>query len=493
MKLSDTLEKTISDFCGNGFTNAAENHCSHFVCHVLEVDAGYDCKTHTGKKQPGSCLRVQELFDACPQVGLFADAPGIPCIAFVTAKNNVDLPGHKMRNVPQKHVGIYDGTHIYHYSNTQDKVVRQTPKDFLDRFQAVYSGDQALFFGTMPPGARLPDSEQAAGAAAPGTTPVATSPAALSQPLVQVRSVTAGGRTDYFAKVEGGAEFYVARGTRYQNYRGLHQTGSQLYGPKYSAQDFTSLYGTAAAMIGVIAAGESSGYFNRLNSYDRAAYTFGFFQLAAHTPNDNLILLFRSLAAGNQAFQRLFPDLSLREGKLHRQIDSAHFVNLEKEYARPGHPSELNLKDFMTYLNPDLSTVDDVELNVSARLVSLANNEPDFNAVQAKVAAEITMKKLRMRYEPWYNLDGQSDLICTAIADIHHQGRGTKTQVRQALAQGTVTQKLTALCNIGADSYASRCQTLRTALRTAKEAGLLGVSVFDRASGLFRPSAGWPA
>ncbi len=48
MKLSSTLGKTISDFCENKFTNPADNHCAHYVCHVLEVTSGYTCKAHTG-------------------------------------------------------------------------------------------------------------------------------------------------------------------------------------------------------------------------------------------------------------------------------------------------------------------------------------------------------------------------------------------------------------------------------------------------------------
>jgi hypothetical protein len=62
MKLSETLNKTIVDLCENRFTGTAENHCAHFVCHVLELDSGYDCKTHKNGDHPGACIRVQELF-----------------------------------------------------------------------------------------------------------------------------------------------------------------------------------------------------------------------------------------------------------------------------------------------------------------------------------------------------------------------------------------------------------------------------------------------
>ena len=157
MKLSETLNKTIADLCKNKFTGAEENHCAHFVCHVLELDSGYDCKTHKNGSHPGACIRVQELFAECPQVGNWNNAPQGMKIVFVTDKSNVNLTAHTMRNIPKKHVGIFSEGHVYHYSNTQGIVIRQTPADFLARFQGAYGGNQGLFFGTFPPAAKVPD------------------------------------------------------------------------------------------------------------------------------------------------------------------------------------------------------------------------------------------------------------------------------------------------------------------------------------------------
>lgn len=489
MSLQEILDQTISDFCGNGFVASSDNHCAHFVSHVLGLDAGYDCAVHMQKQSGGASLRVQELFAACPDVGVLKDAPaGVPLLVFVTAISNVDVAAHTMRNVPQKHVGIFDGTHIYNYSNSQRRVVRQTPPEFLARFAAIYSGRQGLFFGTMPLGADL--SMLGNDVPTPHVFPVA--PAAAVRPVFEIRQqAVRGDAVDYFAKTKGAAEFHVARSVSYGNHRGLYQSSRALSGPVYSAREYSGLYGPAAAMVGAIAAGESGGRFNRLNSYDRAGYTFGFFQLAAHTPNDNLILLFRRLAAEHGDFQKQFPDLQLRNGRLHRMLDADSALNLEREYPRPDKPSETNLKDFMSYLNPDGSQVDDVEIDNSARLVWLANNDPVFNAIQVNVAVEITMQKLRRSYDVSYDLDGESDMLCTAIADIHHQGRGKKIEVRAALALDTPARKLDALCQIGSENYAERCQTLRRSIRAARAAGELGNSVYDRASGLFRPSAGW--
>ncbi|MBB1287027.1 hypothetical protein HRH25_21770 [Flavisolibacter sp. BT320] len=491
MKLTKTLNKTIADFCKNKFIGAEENHCAHFVCHVLEIDSGYDCKTHKNGSHPGACIRVQNLFAECPQVDNWNNAPQGMKIVFVTDKSNVNLTTHTMRNVPKKHVGIFSEGHVYHYSNTQDVVIRQTPTDFLARFQGAYGGNQGLFFGTFPPAAKVPDAETEAPSVTDFVTTFNLTPV---EPEPSIRQVTvSAGKFDYFAKLPEVAEYYVASNTKYKSLQGLWQPTSKLNGPRYTIAAFAGEYETVAGMLGVISAGESNGYFNRLNTYDRAAFTFRFFQLAAHTPNDNLILLFRRAAAENSTFQTLFPNLKLVDGVLHRDLGT-HTVSVENQYPRPNHSSEQNLKDFMTYLNADGTTIDTRELSTSARLVHLANSDEAFNQLQVSVAAQITMRKLRNAYSVWYNLNGVSDLICTAIADIHHQGRGTKTEVRNALSSAdTVQGKISALCKIGEAKYAERCATLKTMLAKAEADEHLGISVFDKASGLFKPKQGWLA
>lgn len=487
MTLAETVGKSIDAFCGNRFNGAGENHCAHFVSHVLQIDTGYNCRIHTGRGTPGASLRVHELFSACPRVAAWTGPVGETHLMFVTDRANVDLGRHTMRNVPRKHVGIFGDGHVYHYSNTRDLVVRETPAQFLARFQGSYGGNQALFFGALPAGAVVP-----AGAPGPGAVRPATVDATHGTPVPSIRSErTSNGRWDYYATLPGSNEFYIGRETKYEGYRGLAQPQSKLDGPRYDAGDFFDEYDSVAGMLGVIAAGESAGYFSRINSYDRAAFTYGFFQFAAHTPRDNLILLFRALAKDDAAFQALFPDLRVIDGTLHRLVGD-HAIDLEKAYPRPERPSESNLRDFMRYLNPDGTQVDDTELSVAARLVYLADNHASSRRQQVRLAANITMHKLRSLYAFWYDLDGMPDLVCTAIADIHHQGRGTRTQVREALASSGLAGKIRALCRIGEDRYASRCESLRKGLQRAKDAGRLGISVFDRGSGLFKPSGGWP-
>jgi hypothetical protein len=144
--------KDIADLCDARFWNSDDNHCAHFVCHTLGYTFGYTCKKHTGKGTKGACLRVHEVFEQCPAVGLWKDRSKDPCLVFITDKSRVNLKTRKMDNHPRKHIGIFCDGEVWHYSNTGDEVVRQTPEEVLKRFKKAYSPDKniELFFGAMP-------------------------------------------------------------------------------------------------------------------------------------------------------------------------------------------------------------------------------------------------------------------------------------------------------------------------------------------------------
>ena len=100
MNLEDIVGKTISDFCGNGFTDSDDNHCAHFVCHALNLDFPYNCKIHTGGSENGANLRVQEIFAQCPKVGEWENADlDRRQLIFVTNKSNVNIEKKEIKNV----------------------------------------------------------------------------------------------------------------------------------------------------------------------------------------------------------------------------------------------------------------------------------------------------------------------------------------------------------------------------------------------------------
>lgn len=155
LMLDSYLGKNISEICPHGFDDADLNHCAHFVCHVMNVSAGsVTCSKMSSKRvadRIGACIRVHELFAACPVVGEY-DAATAEQLAggvfvFVTAASAVHLKTKSMTNIPKKHVGIaLDGT-IWHYSNTGDEVVTAKPEAFRRHYKSQVNG---LYFGSFP-------------------------------------------------------------------------------------------------------------------------------------------------------------------------------------------------------------------------------------------------------------------------------------------------------------------------------------------------------
>jgi hypothetical protein len=148
-QLAGYLGKPIGDICQNGYTSVHENHCAHFVSHVLGYRFGATCQMMGNGKGDPATLRVHELFPRCHSAGVWSLRPSSirTCLVFITRASNVNLVNRTMANVPRKHVGIYFDGYIWHYSNSQQKVIRQMPAQFAQHYP---SPDNALFFGTLP-------------------------------------------------------------------------------------------------------------------------------------------------------------------------------------------------------------------------------------------------------------------------------------------------------------------------------------------------------
>jgi hypothetical protein len=156
--LNEYIGKSIVDICSYGYTDASENHCAHFVSHVLQLEFGYRCK---GRKE-GRNIRVKEIFEQCPVVGSWDNRPAAACLVFVTKASNVNLKQKIMTNVPKKHMGIHCNGTIWHYSNTRDKVITQTPAEFINHYKGQTN---ALFYGSFPPDATAIPYQSATAAA----------------------------------------------------------------------------------------------------------------------------------------------------------------------------------------------------------------------------------------------------------------------------------------------------------------------------------------
>lgn len=148
--------KGMAEICPSGHAKTSSNHCAHFVGHALDISVGLTCHGMTTRKHrrgEKASLRVQEVFAACPHVEEYETGKSYDRgLIFVSATKNFVKQGSKMviRNVSKKHIGIYLNGTVWHYNNSRNKVVRQTPAEFIKH----YSGQKnALWYGRMPAGA----------------------------------------------------------------------------------------------------------------------------------------------------------------------------------------------------------------------------------------------------------------------------------------------------------------------------------------------------
>ncbi|MGE3181761.1 MAG: hypothetical protein AB7N71_09030 [Phycisphaerae bacterium] len=150
--LSSYLGRDIAEICSNSFANRRENHCAHFVSHVLDLQFGKTCRelvSRNNRFAPGANVRVQEIFARCPAVEALDHCPTRgSALIFVSEERNFQGAPMVLRNVPKKHIGILLNGNVWHYSNTRDKVVQQSVAEFFYHYPQQRN---ALWLGTLPP------------------------------------------------------------------------------------------------------------------------------------------------------------------------------------------------------------------------------------------------------------------------------------------------------------------------------------------------------
>ncbi len=273
---------------------------------------------------------------------------------------------------------------------------------------------------------------------------------------IQISSKTENGWKFYFATDENDQKISVGRRLKYGNYKGLGlrtaDDAKALPGGKYDPANYVDEHGLWAYFIQPTVAGESfGGYFNCFNCYDRAKFTYGFYQLAAHTPNENLIMFFRRILRLPDA-QRFFPDLELVGGKVHR-VSGGSTKSLEKK-----HDDGL-LRDFMNYLNPRAYHVDDEEAVNVARLIYWSEENDAFNNIQVGLSIDIAKAKLKRAISKGVPIEGRPIWHAIWVNDNLHQGRAKYTQLKSALNKSDVDSAMT---TVGiSENYPGRIKTVR--------------------------------
>ena len=147
-QLSGYLGKSIGQICQNGYVRDADPHGAHFVAHVLGYTFGTTCQMMGSAHGPTANVRVHEIFPRCARVGVWSLRPSTlsTCLVFVTHASHVTLGSKAMANVRRSHIGIFSDGFVWHYSNRQRKVVKQTPAQFAHHYATP---DNAMFYGSL--------------------------------------------------------------------------------------------------------------------------------------------------------------------------------------------------------------------------------------------------------------------------------------------------------------------------------------------------------
>lgn len=276
----------------------------------------------------------------------------------------------------------------------------------------------------------------------------------------------------HFATDDRNEKFLIANEVVYQGNHGLANSQT-LAGQVYDPAAAEPVHGFWSWFIYPTALCESNGSFHCLNSYDRAAFTFGFMQYAAHVANGDFVLFFRKLLQLPEA-KGYFPFLELRDGRIWYQRDAT--VN-QLETATSS-------KELMRYLNPDTASVDTQELVCAARFVHWSQHQQSHRNLQVQTAMAPFKDAMRVNHQR-YNLDGWPDKICQAICDIHHQGRAKVVHIVDILRETNNRETIYKnLLNVGIEAYPERVRTLKTAHKKLMDEARFG-KVYNAQSGEF--------
>ena len=148
--LDGWVGKGVSDFCDNDFSSPLQNHCAHFVSHVLGLTFGLCCGSMTSRRtSAGTSLRVNEIFNVLAHRGQWAEAPATTDGLLVFVTSAVNVRNNIMANVPRKHVGIVFSGAVYNFGNTQHMVRKDISLEaFRVRLGRTYHDDAIpLFYG----------------------------------------------------------------------------------------------------------------------------------------------------------------------------------------------------------------------------------------------------------------------------------------------------------------------------------------------------------
>jgi len=271
----------------------------------------------------------------------------------------------------------------------------------------------------------------------------------------------------YAVDLETDRKFYIAFVAHYPRSnpkrKGLATSRGPMVFDRFAEEERLGLW---AHFMWPSVTAEGNGNHLVINTYDRARFTWGFYQLAAHTADDNLILLTRELLKLDTA-AFFFPDLALDDhGKVARKTSSGLKTLENKVYSRQHH--EYQIPDFMAYMNPVSRRVENEEVLNAAKFIDWAQRDPQMLAETVKVSFHIMRKKVRS-WAKTYGLVGRRPELAIWISDMHHQGRarGSASKIRRALSKPTFEQQMDSLSRIDSTgSQSARISKVKQRIQT---------------------------
>lgn len=143
----------------------------------------------------------------------------------------------------------------------------------------------------------------------------------------------------------------------------------------YLASNFSSVFPFWSDFIEPTAICEGQSFIS-LNTFDRARFTFGFGQFAAHVPDGDFIVWFRDMLQRPEAVD-YFPNLEVGGGRIVK-IEETKTIPMEtKDTTEP----------LQLFLNPTLNDVEDAEVIAAAKLIHWTKAHPEAQLLKSDVTS----------------------------------------------------------------------------------------------------------
>jgi hypothetical protein len=259
----------------------------------------------------------------------------------------------------------------------------------------------------------------------------------------------------FSSRADSGAKFAVGKQVHFQQNIGLANDNSPLAKQfNYDPAAFSKAFPFSAEFIEPTAFCEGRSFIT-LNTYDRAKFTFGFAQFAAHVPDGDFVTWMRAMLGRSEA-DDYFSDLAVQNGRI---------VKLGTHSATPLETHDTT-QPLMDYLNPSLAVIDDEEVIAAAKFIHWTMNHAETQALQVQQMVAVG-HALLAEADKKIGLDGISGDLCCIVMDIRHQGRGKFGEMLAALK---ADDPYRALLAIGAITQPERVRNLKKMLDPRREA-----------------------